>query len=99
MQGVNLEDTAALSRRDAIFGEIFLHNAVDIHDPASSLMYRWRIEGRWKLIVPDPVNAPDSGVELYDVIADPHENTNVAASEPDRVARMRARINAWWPAR
>ena len=38
--------------RKTIFGEIFTHDAVDIDRPASSLRYRWVIEGYWKLIVP-----------------------------------------------
>jgi len=60
MQGVNLLDREALSRRQAIFGATFAHNAVDIHNPASSLEYRWCIENRWKLLVPNPANVPDA---------------------------------------
>ena len=41
MEGVNLLDEQAVAERTAVFGEIFTHNAVDIHDPASSLRYRW----------------------------------------------------------
>jgi len=40
MQGLNLLDREALAKRDAIFGEIFTHNAVDIEVPATSLKYR-----------------------------------------------------------
>ena len=73
MQGVNLLDESAVARRDAIFGEIFTHNAVDIHRPAPSLRYRWVIAGDWKLIVPAAQNAPNTPVELFNLAADPFE--------------------------
>ena len=41
LPGIDLLDEHAIATRRAIFGEIFTHNAVDIHDPASSLRYRW----------------------------------------------------------
>ena len=99
MQGVNLLDTETLAQRKAIFGEVFLHNAVDIHDPASSLIWRWCVEGSWKLILPEARNIPDEPVELYNVIDDPYEKENVAAAQPDRVARLRGLIDVWWPAK
>jgi arylsulfatase A-like enzyme len=99
MQGVDLLDARALAARDTIFGEIFEHNAVDIHDPASSLKYRWCIEGAWKLILPDAANVPNARVELYNVSADPYEKKNLAQSDPDRVARLRGLIDGWWPAK
>jgi uncharacterized sulfatase len=99
MQGVDLLDRQALSQRKAIFGATFSHNAVDIHDPASSVEYRWCIKGRWKLLVPNPANVPDGRTELYDVIADPHEENDVAAGNSERVDRLRALIDGWWPAR
>ena len=99
MQGVNLLDARALAARDTIFGEVFEHDAVDIHDPASSLDYRWCIRGAWKLILPDAVNVPDSRAELYDVLADQYEKRNLAQTDPDRVARLRGLIDGWWPAK
>ncbi len=96
MQGVNLLDSGALAARNTIFGEIFEHNAVDIHDPVSSLKYRWCIKGDWKLILPDTANVPDGQVELYNVVADPFEKKNKAQAEPDRVARLRGLIDNWW---
>ena len=73
MQGVDLRDEAAVEGRTAIFGEVFTHDAVDLHRPASSLRYRWVVEGDWKLILPDPRNAPDGKVELFDLAHDPSE--------------------------
>ena len=78
-------------------GEIFEHNAVDIHNPASSLKYRWCIEGGWKLVLPEAANVPDGEVELYNVRADPYEQKNLAQTEPNRVAQLRELIDGWWP--
>jgi len=96
MPGIDLLDDEALARRRSLFGEIFTHNAVDIHDPASSLRYRWMIEEDWKLILPAPWNTPDGPVELYELKADPFETKNLAAEHPDRVAEMTKRVDAWW---
>jgi uncharacterized sulfatase len=98
MPGVNLLDAGAVKKRKAIFGEIFEHNALDIHNPAANLQYRWVIEGNEKLIVPAPRNVPDGKVELFDLAADPHETTNLAERRPERVAALRRSIEAWWPA-
>jgi uncharacterized sulfatase len=97
MPGLNLLDDAALSARRAIFGECFTHNAVDIHDPASSLRWRWMIEGKWKLIVPAGRNDAKGPPELYDLGRDPDEEHNLAADNQTVVARLRARLDAWWP--
>ncbi|RKX47262.1 MAG: sulfatase [Verrucomicrobia bacterium] len=37
--------------RDRIFGESFAHDVVDLDDPEKTLLYRWVIEGRYKLIL------------------------------------------------
>jgi uncharacterized sulfatase len=99
MQGINLLDASAVKNRERLFGECFEHNAVDIHEPATSLKYRWCIEGDWKLIVPNPARIKNGAVELYDLKADPHEERNLAGEKPDIVARLQKRIDAWWPAR
>jgi uncharacterized sulfatase len=96
MPGVNLLDDDALAARKAIFGECFTHNAVDIHDPASSLRYRWAIEGPWKLIVPAGRNEAKGEPELYDLTADPDEERNLAAERKATVERLKARLDAWW---
>ena len=97
MQGLDLLDPAARARRDTLYGEIFEHNAVDIHRPASSLMYRWMIEKDWKLILPAPQNLPNAKPELYHITRDPAENTDVAARQPERVGVMTAKLDRWWP--
>jgi arylsulfatase A-like enzyme len=99
MQGLNLLDQAALSQRKAIFGATFTHNAIDVRDPASSVEYRWCIEGRWKLLVPNAASVPEAQSELYGVLTDPYEERNLADENPDCVVHLKAMIDAWWPAR
>ena len=99
MPGINLLDEAAVGRRRAIFGEIFTHDAVDIHRPSTSLRYRWVIEDHWKLIVPAPQNTPGGAVELYDLTTDPSESRNLAAESPERVAQLRSLVDENWPGR
>lgn len=35
--------------------------------------------------------------QLLDLLADPHEETNVAADHPEVVARLAAKLDQWWP--
>ncbi len=98
MPGVNLLDAVAVASRETIFGEVFLHNAKDIEQPASSLQYRWCINGWWKLIVPNATNVAGGKIELYNLKADPFEKSNLADKDSDVVAKLRASIEAWWPA-
>jgi hypothetical protein len=34
---------------------------------------------------------------LFDLLADPHEDNNLAARHPEVVARLAARLQEWWP--
>jgi len=92
MQGVNLLDADAVRRRTAIFGECFVHTAVDLHNPSKNLEYRWVIDGHRKLILPHPSGDP----ELYDLAADPHEKNNLAGRHPDAIKALRRKLDAWW---
>ena len=96
LPGINLLDESRVKARNTLFGECFTHNAVDLDRPASGLRWRWTIEGTWKLIVPVQQNEPEGKVELFDLAADPHEKTNLAEKDPDRVKRMRVALDAWW---
>jgi uncharacterized sulfatase len=96
MPGVDLLDPSAVEARRAVFGEIFTHNAVDIHRPSTSLRYRWTIAGDWKLILPARRNEPDATVELYNLAADPSESKNLAEQEPSKVDELTRLINDWW---
>ena len=93
--------------RDAIFGEAFAHDIADVDDPTASLLYRWVIEGRFKLLVRHDgalgryaaVHAGGpGGSQLFDLLADPYETTSVAEQYPDVVEHLSWRIRHWWPA-
>jgi acetyl esterase/lipase len=61
---------------------------------AESALRNCRIrEGQWSLV--NVKNRPDAW-ELYDVAADPGEQTDVAKDHPDIVKRLRAEYDAWW---
>ena len=38
-------------KRERIFGESYTHDVIDVDDPEKTLLYRWVIEGRYKLIL------------------------------------------------
>ena len=96
MQGLNWLDDAALSARKTMFGELFTHNAVDLTNPASSLRWRWVIDGDYKLILPNAANEPDAQVELYKITSDVNEEKNLAAEQVDIVKALSAKADAWW---
>ncbi len=109
LPGVNLlglcEDGKPL-QRDTVYGEGFAHDVADVDDPSQSLLYRWVIDGRWKLLLKHHGKLGrykslhtfgDGKPELYDLKADPHETHDLASQEPDRVRRMTEQINNWWP--
>lgn len=96
LPGINLTDSAATKRRTSIYGEAFAHNIADVDFPTRSLNYRWIIDGPFKLITPDPRNLPDAMPELYDVVRDPWEKTDLAAQQPDRVRQLGKQLDAWW---
>jgi uncharacterized sulfatase len=108
MTGVNLTDTRRLAARPGVFGSIFVHTSLDIANPKANLKYRWMVQGRFKLIAPHapnldlPVweNQPQSAwgrtVELYDILADPGERKDLAATDPTRVRKLLADLDRWW---
>jgi len=92
--------------RDTIYGEAFAHDIVDLENPEATLLYRWAIEGKWKLLLTYDGEAgrhansyprAERRPQLYDLFADPHETTNLAAKHPEVVERLARKINAWWP--
>jgi uncharacterized sulfatase len=96
MPGINLLDPHWVASRPAVYGEVFEHNAIDIHKPAANLQYRWMVEGNWKLIIPHEPNVQDGKPELYDIVKDPHEKENLAAKNPDKVADLTKKLDVWW---
>lgn len=93
--------------RETVFGETFAHDIADLEQPEDSLVHRWIIEGKWKLLLTydGAVSAryasanprPEKRPQLFDLLADPHENTNLAAKHPDTVARLARKLQEWWP--
>ena len=58
------------------------------HDKSPNCAIR---EGNWKLLV----NANGSGLELYDLAADPKETTNLAAANTEVAERLKKRLLEW----
>lgn len=92
--------------RDEIFGEGFAHDVANVDKPEDSLLYRWVIEGKWKLLLtydgqvgryasshPRTEKRP----QLFDLLADPNEDNNLASKNPEVVERLATKIADWWP--
>ena len=109
LPGLNLFDNMANQTpiaRDTIFGEGFAHDMDDLNDPESTLMYRWVIEGKWKLILSyDGKNISYqkyhkdvlAGPRLYNLLEDEYEKVNLADKHPELVARLSAKLEDWYP--
>lgn len=78
--------------RDAVFGEVFVHTAVDLDDPIQNLTHSWVRVDNWKLIQPTDKLEP---LELYNLADDPMEERNLAEEEPEAVERLLGRIEEW----
>ena len=92
--------------RDTIFGESFAHDIADIENPEASLLFRWCIEDKWKLLLTydGEVNRYQSThpreekrPQLFDLESDPTEAKNLAAENPEIVTRLAAKIDDWYP--
>ena len=101
----NLKSGEAIDR-DTVYGEGFSHDIADLDDPEQTLLYRWCIEGKWKLLLTydGEVNRYKSthprterGPQLYNLEADPHEEKNVAAENRQLVAKLGKKIADWYP--
>lgn len=92
--------------RDTIFGESFAHDIADIEKPEASLLFRWCIRGKWKLLLTydGEVNRYQSThprtekrPQLFDLEADPKELKNLAGEHPELVAELAKKIENWYP--
>ena len=101
----NLKENKAIER-DTIFGETFAHDIADIKKPEASLMYRWCIKGKWKLLLTYDGEAytnrarfprTDKRPQLFDLIADPQETKNLASDHEALVAELAQQIKQWYP--
>lgn len=94
--GINLLDADAVASRATIYGEVFQHDVQDIENPASSLMYQWAIKGNWKLIKPTSMEESDEQEQLFDLLADPHEQINLVESNKGVTGQLRSEIEEVW---
>lgn len=90
--------------REAIYGESFAHDIADIENPEASLLFRWVIQGDYKLLLtydgnPGRMRYPptDSQPQLFNLMDDPHEKVNLALEQSERVEQLRASIDEWYP--
>ncbi|WP_145089258.1 sulfatase family protein [Anatilimnocola aggregata] len=91
------ENQSKVAAREYLFGEIFEHDVADIDRPAAGLMYRWVLEAgpgddRYKLIV----SADGRASQLYNIARDPTEEKDLATADPERVAKLQKKLDAWW---
>jgi uncharacterized sulfatase len=94
MEGVNLLNVIdGTVTRDTIFGAAYQHDMPDWNKIPEGLLSRWTIEkGRWKLVV----TKKEKRLELFDLIDDPHEKTDLAAKNPEIVQRLTKHLDGWW---
>ena len=109
LPGLNLLEnlkTKKPIKRKGIFGETFAHDIADIENPEDSLLFRWTIEGKWKLLLTydGEVNRyktthprEEKRPQLFNLLKDPKEENNLAEQNPDVVAKLVAKIDNWWP--
>ncbi|GIW79971.1 MAG: hypothetical protein KatS3mg105_1778 [Gemmatales bacterium] len=94
LPGLSLLDVAAGKgklKRNAVFGEIFVHTALSLDQPALNLTHRWVREDDWKLIWPEKGKP-----ELYNLAEDPFEEKNLASQHPEKVRHLQNIIEKWW---
>ena len=103
----NLKEELKIGRNH-IVGEGFAHDIADVENPEASLLYRWTIEGKWKLLLTydGEVNRyqtthprTEKRPQLFDLMSDPAEKQNLAGSHPDIVSRLAGRLSDWYPVR
>ncbi len=92
--------------REVIFGEGFAHDIADIARPEASLLYRWCIRGKWKLLLTydGEVNRYQSThprterrPQLFSLLEDPQEKSNLAGEHPEIVTELAQMIAQWYP--
>jgi uncharacterized sulfatase len=92
--------------RSSLFGESFSHDIMDIDHPESSLMYRWCIDGPWKLILTYECRSDryadahlnyDHRPQLYHLHNDPQEQQNLATTQRELVRTLAEKIQRQWP--
>ena len=92
--------------RDIVFGESCAHDIGDVDNHEDTLLFRWAVEGKWKLLLTydGVVNRyksthprDEKRPQLFDLLADPHEKVNLAKDNPEVVADLAKKIGEWYP--
>ena len=104
MTGVSLLRPDLVAARDTIFTEDSKHDIADLNDPLQTLQARVAIRDGWKLILPfDNATRTNGAPELYHLYdtstgtpVDPHEDTNLAASNSPLVGELTTAIEDWY---
>lgn len=105
LPGVDLRDAAAVAARRTIFVEAFTHDILDLADPRQSVTAQVVIDGWHKLILPGNTRprrahaAAPAQPELFDLRADPRETEDLAAQQPETLARLAELQQAFWRVR
>jgi uncharacterized sulfatase len=97
MTGLNLHALSlgqVKTKRDAVFGEIYLHTSKTLESPLANLTHRWVRSGDWKLIV--QLNTKDATPELFNLKDDPFEKKNRAGERKQDVERLTKVLTAEW---
>ncbi|MCE2826871.1 MAG: hypothetical protein LW626_07270 [Verrucomicrobium sp.] len=69
---------------------------MDLDRPESGLRWRWIVRDGWKLILPAAWNEPGTRPELYRIVDDPFERSDLAARHPRQVDRLRRQLEKDW---
>ena len=105
LKGIDLRDHESMKGRDTIFVESYLHDIMDLEDPAKSLISAVVINKWSKLILPGAIvpnqkrrgfSSTAGTIELFDLKADPKETSNLAEKQTDEVVRLTALQKAEW---
>jgi uncharacterized sulfatase len=109
LPGLNLMPNLTTGKtidRDIIFGESFAHDIADVENPEASLLFRWAIKGKWKLLLTYDGETnryasthprTEKGPQLFDLSSDPAEENNLAKQNPTVVAELARAIDQWYP--
>jgi arylsulfatase A-like enzyme len=108
LSGTNLlplmEGKVSLDDR-ALFGESYDRSKGDSKNPEEYLLKRWVIQGQYKLILTYDGKGSYSGgkdkmttaPELFDLLKDPYEKTNLYGKLPKVAGSLRKKLDGWYP--
>ena len=96
LPGIDLLDASTRNSRTSLKGACFTHHAVDIDRPEKNVRWRWLVNREWKIILPDATNEPGQSPELYRIVDDPKEATNLASKEVEKLKELSKQVDEWW---